>query len=128
MTKDAVKDILKKHRVDIIVISALLLISVLLIVFVNVFRRDGAMIEIEQGGEVIAKYPLDKNGVYELNGGTNVITVEAGVAYMSYSDCPDHTCENIGKVKYVGQTIVCLPNKLTVTVVGESDGAVDFVS
>jgi hypothetical protein len=48
---------------------------------------------------------------------------------MTDSDCPDHTCENTGKVKYVGETIVCLPNKVHITVIGpKDDTSVDFMS
>ena len=54
--------------------------------------------------------------------------VEGGEVYMSYSDCPDHVCENTGRVRYVGQTIICLPNHLAITIIGEADDAVDFVS
>ena len=61
--------------------------------------------------------------------GSNILTIENGTARMSDSSCPDHICENKGKIKYVGQTIVCLPNKLTVTVTGEAeDDGVDFYS
>ena len=96
---------------------------------VNLTRKPGAFVEITVDGEVVASYPLDLDGVYELNGGTNTLTVKGGEAYMSYSSCPDHTCENTGRVRHVGQTIVCLPNKLTVTVKGEiTDDSVDLVS
>ena len=48
---------------------------------------------------------------------------------MSYSSCPDHICENTGKVKFVGEQIVCLPNRVSVTISGEmGDDGVDFVS
>ena len=58
--------------------------------------------------------------------GASIVTIGA---YMSYSSCPDHLCENTGRIKYVGETIVCLPNKVTVMVIGEDDGSgVDFVS
>ena len=65
---------------------------------------------------------------YVLNGGTNAIVIEGARVYMTHSDCPDHTCERTGKIKYVGQSIICLPNKLSVTIVGEAEDAVDFVS
>ena len=128
MKHGAEKSFIRKHLVDIIVISLLLLISVAVLVVSELTRTEGAYIEIEIDGNIVGKYPLYLDGVYTLNDGTNTLTVEGGVAYMSYSVCPDHTCENTGKIKYVGQAIVCLPNHLTITVVGETDGSVDFVS
>ena len=117
-----------KYRVDLAVVASFLLLSVLVVGVINLTKAEGSYAEVVVDGEVVGKYPLSVDGVYSLNNGTNTLTVENGVAYMSYSNCPDHTCENIGKVKNVGQTIVCLPNHLTITVIGESDDSVDFVS
>ena len=129
MTKESLKSVLIKHKIDIIVVASLLLLSLAVMLTVNLTRKPGAFVEITVDGEVVASYPLDLDGVYELNGGTNTLTVKGGEAYMSYSSCPDHTCENTGRVRNVGQTIVCLPNKLTVTVKGEiTDDSVDLVS
>lgn len=128
MDKASVKNLIYKHRIDIIVIASLLVLSLLVLLVVNLTRRDGAYVEVSIDGRVVAGYPLEKDGVYTLNGGTNILTVKDGKAYMSYSSCPDHVCENTGKVRYVGETIVCLPNKLSVTVKGESDNEVDLVS
>ena len=128
MTKEQLKNLAIKHRIDIIVIASLLLLSLLVMLVVQLTRVEGAVLEVKVDGKTVGEYPLALDSVYELNGGTNVLTVKDGVAYMSYSNCPDHICENKGKIKYVGQTITCLPNLLTVTVRGESDDAVDFVS
>lgn len=129
MNKETVKNALIKHRIDIIVIASLLLLSLVVMLTVNLTRKPGAFVEITVDGEVVATYPLDTDGEYTLNGGTNKLTVKDGAAYMSYSSCPDHVCENTGKVRHVGQTIVCLPNKLTVTVKGvRTDDSVDLVS
>ena len=113
---------------DIIVTASFLLLAVGALLVMNFTRVEGAYAEAVIDGEAVGKYPLAVDGVYPLNGGTNTLTVKDGFAFMSYSDCPDHTCEVTGKVKHVGQTIVCLPNHLTITIVGESDDSVDFVS
>ena len=117
----------KSLRFDIIIIALLLVISALFLLLTLVRRTDGSMVDVEIRGEVVAKYNLAQNGEYSLNGGTNILVIENGEAYLSYADCPDHTCVRTGKIKYVGQSIVCLPNKVTVTVRGNSEG-VDFVS
>ena len=116
------------YRLDIIVIAAILLASLSLLLILSLTKKEGSIAVVEVDGQVVAEYPLYMDGVFPLNGGTNVLVIEGGTAYLNYSSCPDHTCENTGKIKYVGQTIVCLPNYLTVTVVGESDNSVDFVS
>ena len=120
---------MKKYRIDVVVIASLLLLSSLVLLVVFLTRQEGARVTVTVDRVTVGEYPLNVNGVYELCNGKNVLTVEDGRAYMSYSSCPDHLCENTGRIKYVGEQIVCLPNKVTVTVIGEDDGSgVDFVS
>ena len=47
---------------------------------------------------------------------------------MTEADCPDKICIDQGRVRYTGQCITCLPNKLTVTVEGGGEPEVDLVS
>ena len=118
-----------RRFVRIIIASLILIYTVFAIISCGP-KEVGNVARVTVDGEVVGEYPLSVNGVYTINGGTNILTVENGIAYMSYSNCPDHVCEKTGKVKYVGEQIVCLPNKVTVTVSGEipGDSGVDFVS
>ena len=118
----------KKYRLDIIVISAILLVSVSLLLIMTLSKKEGAVAVVEIDGKTVAEYSLAVNGEYSLNNGTNVLVIENGQAYLNYSNCPDHTCEITGKIHYVGQTIVCLPNKLSITIKGNAEGGVDLVS
>ena len=133
MTIQAFKETVKKHRLSIIVVASLLLLSLTALLIFSLTRVEGAdvptaAVEITVDGEIVATYSLFDDGTYVLNGGTNAIVIEDARVYMIHSECPDHTCERTGKIKYVGQSIICLPNKLSVTIVGESEDAVDFVS
>ena len=129
----AFKEAVKKHRISIIVVASILLLSLVTLLIFSLSRVEGAdvptaAVEITVDGETVATYSLFEDGTYVLNGGTNAIVIEGARVYMTHSDCPDHTCERTGKIKYVGQSIICLPNKLSVTIVGEAEDAVDFVS
>ena len=117
-----------KYRLDIIVIAAILLASVGLLLAMTLTKEEGSVVVVEIDGATVATYSLDRDGEYSLNGGTNVLVIEDGKAYLNYSNCPDHTCEKTGKIQYVGQTIVCLPNRLTITIKGEVSDGIDFVS
>ena len=124
---EKIKNIIRAHRIDIIVVASLLLLSLAILLTVNLTKKEGASAEVTVDGVIVAKYPLHTDGEYPLNGGTNVLAIKDGRAYMIYSECPDHTCERTGKVKYVGEQIVCLPNKVSVKIIGSDDGSVDFV-
>ena len=128
MAETKIPNFIKKYRVDIIVVASLLILSLSVLLFVNLTKEDGAYVEVTVDGNPTGKYSLAIDGTYSLNGGTNTLVVQNGTAYMSYSNCPDHICENTGKIRHVGETIICLPNRITVTIIGDSDEAVDFVS
>ena len=55
--------------------------------------------------------------------GTNVIEVADGRVRCLESDCSNQTCVKQGWVSGQGQTIVCLPHKLTVQVVADPKDA-----
>jgi len=120
--------IIKKYRLDIVVIASIFLLSFLILLVVNLTKKEGSVAVVELNGTKVAEYSLNINGEYSLNNGTNNLVIENGVAYLNYSNCPDHTCEKTGKIRYVGQTIVCLPNKLSITIKGSADSGVDLVS
>ena len=127
------KNFIKNNKISVAVVSSLLLISLIGILFLYVFRTEGNLVTVTINNKVVAKYDINKNATYSLNGGTNEITVEDGVVYMSYSSCPGHDCEGFGKIKYVGQSITCAPHDIVVSIeVGEGaerpDDAVDFTS
>ena len=128
MAETKIQNFIKKYRIDIIVVASLLILSLAVLLIVNLTKEEGAYAEVTVGGNAAGKYSLAIDGTYSLNGGTNTLVVQNGTAYMSYSNCPDHICENTGRIQHVGETIICLPNRITVTIIGDSDEAVDFVS
>ena len=117
----------KKRLADIAIIAGLLLLAAVLFFLYFNKGKEGAGVIVRVDGVEIARYSLSDSGRYELNGGTNILVIEDGTAYMLEADCPDHICVSQGKVRYTGQCITCLPNKLTVTVYGTDQG-VELVS
>jgi hypothetical protein len=112
---------------DIILIGAVLLVAIITAIVVSLLGGAGAYVVVRVDGEEVGKYSLSEDGEYSLNGGTNILVIENGAAYLIEANCPDHLCVKQGKINKNGQTITCLPNKLTVTVYGE-DNDVDLVS
>lgn len=86
----------------------------------RLFRRDGAAVVVEQDGREIARYVLseDRTERIEGEGGYNTLVIEGGQAWLSEADCPNQLCVKTGKIRYAGQSIVCLPHKLAVRIVG----------
>ena len=83
-------------------------------------RQDGGTVIVEQNGQETARYALseDRTVRIEGEGGYNLLVIEGGEVYLSEADCPTQLCMKTGKIRYAGQSIVCLPHKLAVRIVG----------
>ena len=114
-----------RHKADIILILSLFIVSLLLVILMLASRAEGAGVEVTVDGVLVATYSLSAEGEWDI-GDTNTIVIADGCVYMKEAVCPTGSCIRTGKIRYVGESIVCLPNKVTVTIVGE--GGVDFVS
>lgn len=79
-------------------------------------------------GAEVDRFPLDGTGEHTYTAGGYTLHVEensAGVCVAS-SDCPTQDCVHTGTISRGGQSIVCLPARLSVRLVG-GDGSVDAV-
>ena len=113
---------------DWILIGSLLALALITTGLFFLLRQGGEAEVVRVNGEEVARYSLSQNGEYPLNGGTNVLRIENGEAFLISADCPDLLCVKQGKIRYKGQTITCLPNRLTVTVDSPRSGGVDLIS
>ena len=89
---------------------------------------EASRAEIRSDGELIATVDLGVDQEFTVTtawGGENVITVRDGAIAVTQANCPDHYCMHRGFCKS-GGSIVCLPNKLVISFVGEQD--VDFAA
>jgi len=111
-----------KRLIFSIALAALLLavgISVFLIM--EAAKDDGATVVVSVNGEHVAEYSLSRDGEYSINGGTNILVIKNGMAYMKHADCPDKLCVNTGKICRTSEKIVCLPNRVMVEVIGADE-------
>ncbi|MBQ7860187.1 MAG: NusG domain II-containing protein [Faecalibacterium sp.] len=63
--------------------------------------------------------PLDKAGRYDVDTGIYTIHLEVTDGAIAFVDspCPDHICENYGRLSVEDQQAVCLPAKAVVMIV-----------
>ena len=105
--------------------------GIVLTVCIYCFSEDGSAIAVTVDGQLYGTYTLSESREIpiELDGGiSNVIVIEDGAAYMKDADCPDKLCMRQGAISRDGQTIVCLPHKLVVEVIGGEKEAYDSIS
>ena len=117
----------KKLIRDLVLAGSLLLAAVILLLVINGSRESGGVAVVRVDGVETERLPLFVNGTFPLNGGSNILIIQDGQAWMSEANCPDLICVRQGKIHYSGQVITCLPNRLTVTIEGGESGGVDLI-
>ena len=115
----------KPRGADVILALSLLLISLSVFLIMKLNRTAGAYVTVSINSEPVATYPLDKDGEYPILGGELTLTVKDGEAFVSSSGCADKSCMRSGKISHSGESIVCLPNRVSISVEGAA-GEVDI--
>lgn len=111
----------------IAVVSVLFLAVLVALCFIPRSRQQADFAEIYQNGEKIKTVSLNEAQSFIVEGKfRNEITVKDGKIAITHSDCPGEDCVHSGWIKSSGRSIVCLPNKVEIRIVGQSDD-VDFV-
>ena len=111
-------------RGDLYLIVGCLLATLVCCCLWFLLRQDGSAVIVEQNGRETARYALseDRTVRIEGEGGYNLLVIEGGEVYLSEADCPTQLCMKTGKIRYAGQSIVCLPHKLAVRITGGASG------
>ena len=109
---------MKIRKADILLVGFLLVSAALSFLIIRAGSTDGSYAVVWVEGAETSKYRLSRNGRYVLNGGTNTMVIEDGKVHMEDAECPDKLCIHMGTISYTGQAIICLPNKLVITIEG----------
>lgn len=116
----------KRIFADIVLICILLVLVLSVFLIVELTRREGAYVVVSVDGGEVCRYSLSEDGEFLLNGGTNTLVISGGEAYISEADCPDGLCVSQGRISRTGQTVVCLPNRVMLRIVGADDADVEL--
>lgn len=122
---------MKIRKIDIIILISCIFVFGLLTVFVRFSGDKGDFVRISVNGEEKNIISLGEDGEYVIegyNGGKNTLVVENGEAKMRDADCPDGLCINQKPISAGGETICCLPNRVMVEVIADSDKEVDAIA
>ena len=111
---------------DIILILSILAVATVLLIVTRSQGEAGSYAVVIIRNNEIGRYSLAFDGIYAINDGKNTIEIRDGKVRMTEADCPNHLCVRQGWISFSGQSIVCLPNELSVTITGADDAA-DFI-
>ena len=124
----------KMHRLKIgkgdwMLLAAWIAAGILLFILLLPGRNGGGgYVEVRVNGTVTQVIPLSQEGEYEAGG--NRFTIGNGSVSMTDADCPDRLCVSMRPVSEEGESIVCLPNRVTLRITGRpgTDPEIDTVA
>ena len=125
----------KRHlRNDIFLIVALLLAVAIGGIYLFVFRGQGDVVKVTVNGELYGIYSLSQDIIEDIHTGENDkelnrLVIRDGKAFVESATCPDGICASHRPIFRDGESIVCLPHGVVITVTAaEKDDAPDIVT
>lgn len=108
-------------RNDFIFIIALLLVVSALGLGFYLFRGEGNTVIVTVDKKEVGRYPLSKDTTVEIRTGKereelNLLVIKDGKAYVETATCPDGICAEHKPISREGESIVCLPHKVVITI------------
>ena len=121
----------RKFKNDLILIAGILSV-IAVAALLLLLRGEGTTVRVELNGEVMGNYSLAINREVEILSGENgeeknLLVIRDGKAYVSSATCPDGICAGHRPISRVGESIVCLPHGVVITVVGEDTAQPDII-
>ena len=115
---------------DVIFIS--LLVVFCIVVCVAVYKGgavEGSNITITVDGKEYGTYSLFEEQVITIENGEsrNIIEIKGGKAYMVEASCPDQLCVDQNEISFDKESIICLPNKVVLTVTSDAKSDTDLI-
>ena len=122
------------RKTDVIIPAFALILSAALILFILPAFADsskGGTVVVYVDGEVYGSFSLSEDLDTVISGArglNNHLIISKGEAYIADALCHDKICVHQGKIRYKGETIVFLPNKVVVEIKENEEGALDAVT
>jgi hypothetical protein len=114
----------RNNRNDIILIGAILLIAAVGLVYLFLFRGRGDTVKVTVDGKAYASYSLSEDRVEDIYTGEsgeqlNRLVIRNGKAFVETATCRDGICSSHRPIFRDGESIVCLPNRVVITVISD---------
>jgi hypothetical protein len=115
---------------DLIFIGILLLLCLVILgVYALFFHEAGSAVVVTVDGQTYGTYLLSQEqtvSICDSEGNvTNTLVIRDGKADMTEADCPDKLCVHQKAISVEKENIVCLPNRVVVTVTGSDEEGLD---
>ena len=120
-------------KYDLIFISLIFaVITLFTILFYSKYNQNGDFAVVTVDGKEYGRYLLCEDTKIDITDATgqitNILSISNNTATMSEASCPDKLCMKHKAISLEKETIVCLPNKVVVTIESDTDSDLDAIS
>ena len=125
-------DFYRTSKFDIFIVALVLLFSIASLSWFTHRRAlessqpKAALVYLK--GKLIEQVDLTKDKTIGLLGGKMLLEVKNRKIRVLKAECPHQICVNMGWIKYSGQTIACVPNKVLIELKPTGTQVLDAVS
>lgn len=111
-------------RNDMFLIGFLLLVALVVGIYLFFLRESGDFVKVTVNGEPYAIYSLSEDRTEDIYTGEegnqlNRLIISGGKAFVETATCPDGICSAHKAIFRNGESIVCLPHCVVITVYSE---------
>ncbi|MBR0374545.1 MAG: NusG domain II-containing protein [Mogibacterium sp.] len=120
-------------KADFILLALLVVIGVAGSVLLAAGRTAGGTVVIKVDGELYGTYPLSEDRTVTVTvgdpsaGDYNIVEIKDGAVRVTEASCKNQVCVHHAAITRSGESIICLPNRMIVTIEGRGDD-IDAVS
>lgn len=116
------------QKADIVLGILLLALGFGILALLQSLSVPGYSVAVTVDGELQGVYDLSENRIVQIESanGHNTMEIRDGQVSMIEADCPNGDCMDFGSIRQTNQVVVCLPNKVVLTIRGSD--ALDSIS
>lgn len=119
----------KLRRGDVVIFFLIALIGLGVFLFNSgLFGQEGEIVEVSKDGKVIARLKLSEDQIYTTPDGKNTIQIKDRVVSMVEAICPDQICVHTKPLVNSTGSIVCLPNRVSLRIIGSEEEEIDAIT
>ena len=119
---------------DIILIVILLIVAAAAYFGIRIYQdrhTKDAVVVVTVDGEEYGRYPLSEQYTETIrfeDGSYNRFAIQDGYVTMPEASCPDQICVKHKKISKANETIVCLPDKVVLTIESGDKAEIDILT
>jgi hypothetical protein len=120
MNLNKIQKIRETKPVSILDIGIFLTLTILLSVIFLLPKKSGSNIEINMQNKTVESYSLNEERIIEYEDLLTII-IEDGKCFVIHAHCEDKLCEKQGTISRHGETIICMPLGILISITGQDN-------